>query len=79
MNALLAILNHKLTKIGLALALVGFGAATAKTVTDIRDVPRVLSRHDSITVELLKTAKTTLCLNIADRRRTDWTLCLESK
>lgn len=79
-QSLSALLSSNWTKVGFALSLLGLGAATAKTFTEIREVPHVLARHDSTNTELLKelnhTASVQLCLNIAQLRHSDWTRCL---
>lgn len=77
------VISSKWSKVGLVLALLGMGAATARTMGQIQDVPRILARHDSITVNLLdvekeqlRTEKIQLCLHISTLRKTDWTTCL---
>lgn len=77
------VLQSNWTKVGLVLSLLGIGAATVRTVDQIKNVPGILARHDSVTVELLqefrelnKTHHVQLCLNVAQLRHSDWTRCL---
>lgn len=85
MTNLVELAQHKVTQIALlisvVLALVGFGAGMAKTNSEIRavrDVPQMIVRHDSVTSELVRIARVQLCLNLSDRRHTDWTACLDA-
>lgn len=77
---LLSLLSAHWSKLTIALALVGLGAATAKTVNKVQEVPALLERHDSTSAELLTkiymVELTTLCMNVSDREHADWTRCL---
>jgi len=65
------------------LTLFGIGAAGATlygTSRSIAEVPHALQVHDStqreVNRELLRIAKTELCIKISELRKDDWTRCV---
>lgn len=74
-------------KIALAFALVGVGAASAKTVKTVQEFPVLQAKHDSSLSALrndmlpemreqTKLQRQSLCLQVALLRHSDWTVCL---
>lgn len=83
MQNLLSLLSTHWQKFTLALALVGFGAATANAFTSVKQVPAMLSKHDSTTAvqneiltKMYMVELTNLCIQVSDREHADWTRCL---
>jgi len=78
-----ALNGGKWTIIAAAFALVGFGAATAKTVKSVSGIPAQLAMHDSNTVklteavhELTRVQTEQLCITVAQLSHEAWEKCV---